>query len=174
MLSIAVNEINKRVETRSSPSIRYRKKGARMCVHQRLHGGRVSYYRERSCGEEGKIAVRNFPAYRLHMGGVRVDILGGKQRHRLQILPLIDQWEDYVECPQPSHLCEGCGPIELVLNAALIVRIICGGGGQIVFQIFTIIVQMRALSIVHESPGRRLVREFYPMRFLCIEHTNNK
>jgi hypothetical protein len=31
---------------------------------------------------------------------------------------------------------------------------------------------MIPLSIVHESEstGRRLLREFYPMRFLCIEH----
>jgi hypothetical protein len=28
---------------------------------------------------------------------------------------------------------------------------------------------MRALSIVHESTGRSLVREFYPMIFLCFE-----
>jgi hypothetical protein len=28
---------------------------------------------------------------------------------------------------------------------------------------------MRALSIVHESTGRRLVREFYPMRFLWFK-----
>jgi hypothetical protein len=29
---------------------------------------------------------------------------------------------------------------------------------------------MRALSIVHESTGRRLVREFYPMRFLWLDY----
>jgi hypothetical protein len=33
---------------------------------------------------------------------------------------------------------------------------------------------MRALSIVHESTGRRLVREFYPMRFIWWQAESHK
>jgi hypothetical protein len=55
----------------------------------------------------------------------------------------------------------------LVVSAALLGRKNCGGRGQIVFQIFTTIIKIRALSIIHESTGRSLVREFYPTIFLC-------
>jgi ribosomal protein L19 len=56
--------------------------------------------------------------------------------------------------------------MELVLSAALLVRKSAGEGVKIVFQIFSTLVLMRALSILHESTCRRLVRELYPMKFL--------
>jgi hypothetical protein len=63
--------------------------------------------------------------------------------------------------PHPFSLCADCVPFELVVSAALLGKANCGGGIQIVFQIFTTIIQIAALSTIHDVTGRSRVWVIY-------------
>jgi hypothetical protein len=83
--------------------------------------------------------------------------------HRMGKIPISRPLND------TFHLCADCVPLEMVVRAALLWGKKCEVRGQIVFLTLTTIMEIRALSVLHESTGRSLVWEIYPMRYLWHE-----